>query len=86
MSAPRTPGEHPRPRRHVVAAVLVGVAALIYGVSPIDIIPELLAGPLGLVDDAGVFVAAGIAIWKLLGGGQARGGARPDAGPVPPRA
>lgn len=86
MSAPRTPNEHPRPRRHVVAAVLVGIAAVIYGVSPIDIIPELLAGPLGLVDDAGVLVAAGLAIWKLLGGRADRGRPRPDAGPVPPRA
>jgi uncharacterized membrane protein YkvA (DUF1232 family) len=82
MSAPRQPGEHPRPRRHVLAAVLVGLAAIAYGVSPIDIIPELLTGPLGLVDDAGVLVAAGIAIWKLLGG--RRGPAGGQAGPVPP--
>jgi uncharacterized membrane protein YkvA (DUF1232 family) len=59
---------------------------VIYGVSPIDIIPELLTGPLGLVDDAAVLVAAGAAIWKLLGGSAGRGRPRPDTGPVPPRA
>jgi uncharacterized membrane protein YkvA (DUF1232 family) len=52
----------------VVAAVLIGVAALIYGVSPLDLAPEAILGPLGLLDDAGVFVGAGIAIWKLLQG------------------
>jgi len=55
-------------RRRAVAAVLIGVAALIYGVSPFDIAPEAILGPLGLLDDAGVFVGAGIAIWKLLSG------------------
>jgi len=55
-------------QRRVVAAVLIGVAALIYGVSPFDIAPEAILGPLGLLDDAGVFVGAGIAIWKLLSG------------------
>jgi uncharacterized membrane protein YkvA (DUF1232 family) len=52
--------------RHKLAAVLVAIGAIIYGVSPIDVIPELLTGPLGLVDDAAVFVGAGLAIWKLL--------------------
>jgi uncharacterized membrane protein YkvA (DUF1232 family) len=55
-------------RRRVVAAVLIGVAALIYGVSPLDLAPEAILGPLGLLDDVGVFVGAGIAIWKLLQG------------------
>jgi len=55
-------------RRRVVAAVLVAIGAIVYGVSPIDVIPELLTGPLGFLDDAGVFVGAGIAIWKLLSG------------------
>jgi uncharacterized membrane protein YkvA (DUF1232 family) len=55
-------------RRKTVAAVLVAVAAVIYGISPIDIIPELVAGPLGLADDLGVFVGAGLAVWKLVSG------------------
>lgn len=55
-------------RRRVVAAVLVGIAALLYGASPVDIIPELFTGPLGLADDLAVFVAAALGIWKLLSG------------------
>jgi uncharacterized membrane protein YkvA (DUF1232 family) len=55
-------------RRRMVAAVLIGIAALVYGISPLDLAPEALLGPLGLLDDAGVFVGAGIAIWKLLQG------------------
>jgi uncharacterized membrane protein YkvA (DUF1232 family) len=52
----------------VIAAVLIGVAALVYGISPLDLAPEAVLGPLGLLDDAGVLVGAGIAIWKLLSG------------------
>ena len=57
-------------RRRVVAAVLVALGAIAYGVSPIDVIPELLTGPFGFIDDAGVLVGAGLAIWKLLTGGK----------------
>jgi uncharacterized membrane protein YkvA (DUF1232 family) len=55
-------------RRRVIAAILVGLAALVYGISPFDLAPEALLGPLGLLDDLGVFAGAGIAIWKLLSG------------------
>lgn len=65
--------------RQVAAAVLVAVAALLYGVSPIDVIPELVTGPLGLADDLAVFVGAGFAVWKLLSGGKG-----PAAGDTPP--
>jgi uncharacterized membrane protein YkvA (DUF1232 family) len=51
----------------VVVSVLVAVGALLYGASPIDLIPEILAGPLGFGDDAVVLVAAGVAIWRILG-------------------
>ena len=61
------------PRRKVVAAVLVGVAALIYGLSPIDIIPELLTGPIGLIDDGAVWIGAALGIWKLLSGRKDEG-------------
>lgn len=65
--------------RNVVAAVLVAIGAIVYGVSPIDVIPELLTGPLGLTDDLAVMVGAGYAMWKLL-----RGGRDPRTGPVTP--
>lgn len=56
------------PRRRIVAAVLVGIGALVYGLSPIDIIPELLTGPIGFIDDGAVWVGAALGIWKLLSG------------------
>jgi len=63
-----TPAPQGNNRRRIVAAVLIGIAAIIYGVSPLDLVPEAILGPLGLLDDAGVLVGAGIAIWKLLQG------------------
>ena len=42
---------------------LLMIAATIYLLSPVDIIPELLLGPLGLVDDT---AAAGILVALLL--------------------
>jgi len=67
------------PRRKILAAVLVGLGALAYGISPIDIIPELLTGPIGLIDDAAVWGAAALGIVKLLKG-RNPGGATPPAG------
>jgi uncharacterized membrane protein YkvA (DUF1232 family) len=67
------------PGRKKLAAVLVALGALAYGLSPIDIIPELLTGPLGLVDDLGIVVGAGLAIYKLLTGRDPKAG-----GAVPP--
>jgi uncharacterized membrane protein YkvA (DUF1232 family) len=51
--------------RRTLAAILVGLGALAYGISPIDIIPEFL-GPIGLIDDGGVIIGAVIAIIQLL--------------------
>lgn len=56
----------------VLQSVLIGAGALLYGASPFDIIPEIIAGPLGFGDDAVVLVAAGIAIWRILKGRAAR--------------
>ena len=67
--------------RRVAAAILVAVGALVYGVSPIDVIPELLTGPLGFADDLAVLAGAGFAIWKLLSG---RGPASGTGTPTPP--
>lgn len=58
--------------RSVLKAVLIGVGALLYGASPIDLIPELLAGPLGFGDDALVLIGAGVAIYRILRGRAAR--------------
>ena len=56
----------------ILKVVLIGIGALLYGASPIDLIPEILAGPLGFGDDAVVLVAAGVAIWRILKGRAAR--------------
>jgi uncharacterized membrane protein YkvA (DUF1232 family) len=66
-----TPAPKGGNNRRVIAAVLIGIAAIVYGVSPLDLAPEAILGPLGLLDDAGVIVGAGIAIWKLLQGRRA---------------
>ena len=66
-------------RRAIISSVLVALGALVYGASPIDIIPELLTGPFGLVDDLGVLGGAAFAMWKLLGNRR-----QPEAGSTPP--
>jgi len=42
-------------REHRVAPTtwIVGIAAAIYTVAPIDLIPELILGPAGFIDDIG---------------------------------
>ena len=45
--------------------VAMGGAAL-YLISPIDLIPEAILGPLGLVDDAGVVAAVVLFVYKLV--------------------
>ncbi len=52
--------------RSKLKATLVGLGALLYGASPIDLIPEIIAGPLGFGDDAVVLIGAGLAIWRIL--------------------
>ena len=54
------------PPRGVVAMV----AALGYLVLPVDVVPEIVLGPLGLVDDAGVLAVVGVWVWRLA---KARG-------------
>jgi uncharacterized membrane protein YkvA (DUF1232 family) len=65
--------------RSTLTAVLVAVGALLYGASPIDVIPEFLAGPLGLGDDAVVLVAAGVAIYRIMRSRALRRSAPPTA-------
>lgn len=52
--------------RSTLKALLVAAGALLYGASPIDVVPELFTGPLGLTDDAVVVVAAGFAIIRIM--------------------
>jgi uncharacterized membrane protein YkvA (DUF1232 family) len=65
----------------VVVSVLIGLGALLYGASPIDLIPEVLAGPFGFGDDAVVLVAAGVAIWRILSN-RRRGGSASTEQPM----
>ncbi len=46
-----------RSGEHRVAPVtwIAAIGAVIYTIIPLDLIPELLLGPLGLVDDAGLW-------------------------------
>jgi uncharacterized membrane protein YkvA (DUF1232 family) len=48
-------------------AVVIGIIAVLYGASPIDIIPDVL-GPIGWADDALALLGAGYAIWRILKG------------------
>ena len=41
-------------------------AAALYLISPIDLVPEAILGPLGLVDDAGVVAAVALFVYKLV--------------------
>jgi len=50
------------PPRGLVAML----GALVYLALPIDLVPEALLGPLGLVDDTGVLTAVGIWVYKLV--------------------
>lgn len=52
-------------KKKAIGAVATGVVALIWGASPVDIIPDVL-GPIGFADDAAVLVAAAAIIWRLL--------------------
>ena len=47
-------------------ALVAMVGALFYLVSPIDVLPEALLGPFGLLDDAGVTGATILFVYKLV--------------------
>ena len=50
------------PPRGLVAMI----GALVYLASPVDVLPEVILGPLGLLDDAGAATATAIFVYKLL--------------------
>jgi uncharacterized membrane protein YkvA (DUF1232 family) len=47
-------------------ALVAMVAALFYLVSPVDVLPEAILGPFGLLDDAGVTGATILFVYKLV--------------------
>ena len=42
------------------------IGALVYLASPIDLLPEMILGPIGLRDDAGAAGAAAVFVYKLV--------------------
>jgi uncharacterized membrane protein YkvA (DUF1232 family) len=42
------------------------MGALVYLATPVDVLPEALLGPLGLLDDAGAVTAAVVFVYKLV--------------------
>jgi uncharacterized membrane protein YkvA (DUF1232 family) len=44
--------------REVVKKGLMAIACAIYVLSPIDLMPELVLGPFGLIDDGAAFITA----------------------------
>ena len=59
--------------------------ALVYLVSPVDALPEVVLGPFGMVDDVGVVGAVSIFVYRLIQSRRALGGPPgPATPPVPP--
>ena len=50
------------PPRGLVAML----GALVYLASPIDVLPEVILGPIGLLDDAGAATAAAVFVYKIV--------------------
>ena len=50
------------PPRGLVAMV----GSLAYLASPVDVLPEVMLGPIGLLDDAGAVTAAAVFVYKLV--------------------
>jgi uncharacterized membrane protein YkvA (DUF1232 family) len=42
------------------------IGSLVYLASPVDVLPEVMLGPIGLLDDAGAVTAAAIFVYKLV--------------------
>ncbi len=68
-------GKYPLPKR----TLFMIIANLLYVISPIDIVPEIFLGPIGYIDDVGVWASLYPAIqqdliewgaWKIAGGGK----------------
>ncbi len=53
-------------------AVLLFLLALFYGISPVDLLPEALLGPIGLADDLGVVGLALMLVIRSFASSQSR--------------
>ena len=42
------------------------IGALVYLASPVDVLPEVMLGPFGLLDDAGAVTATAVFVYKLV--------------------
>ena len=42
------------------------IGGLVYLASPVDVLPEVMLGPLGLLDDVGAVTAAAVFVYKLV--------------------
>ena len=82
MSDPSRPAGPPAGRRDQLAAVAAAAAAILYGVSPVDVLPELMLGPLGLADDVVVLAVAALFVVRRLRR-RRQSPTRDDAGPDP---
>ena len=50
------------PPRGLVAMI----GGLVYLASPVDVLPEVILGPIGLLDDAGAVTAVAVFVYKLV--------------------
>lgn len=41
------------------------IIGLVYVLSPLDLIPEVILGPLGLLDDGGAILAVLLTLWRV---------------------
>jgi uncharacterized membrane protein YkvA (DUF1232 family) len=69
-------GEH----RLAPTTWIVGIAAVVYTISPIDLIPELVLGPLGFADDLGLWGIVALLFARERGRWLAGLGSRPPSG------
>ena len=50
--------------------IIIALLALLYCVSPVDLLPEIFLGPIGLIDDAIVFLVGVAPLLASFIGGQ----------------
>lgn len=56
--------------RDVMKKVLTALVCMVYIVSPIDFMPEVVLGPLGVVDDCGALIAGIVSLKQAISLGK----------------